>query len=285
MPLDLSPHHADGLWLPAKPAIIRPADHSVLRPGYFRPVDRAERRAIVADLIRAKRLTPDEAKQAMLLVPVVGWAAGGAAQATFVSGAVSGSNTDTYSFTNGGSHYNFGSATRVIVAVAARASSGTPTISGTIGGAALATIGAPVYNSASTVAFVTATGFSNPGDISLIFSASQVRCAIAIYGVVGLKSATPVDGVDGDTSDPLQATMNVAAGGFVLGVIFSSGTQSGATWTNLTGDVTTLAAGWETNGNYSAAHANFATAQSGLTFTGDWTGTADFEAGAFVSMR
>jgi hypothetical protein len=58
-----------------KPALIRPAEHSLLRPGAFRPVSRAERRAIVADLVRSRRLTPDEARRAMLFVPVVAWKA------------------------------------------------------------------------------------------------------------------------------------------------------------------------------------------------------------------
>jgi hypothetical protein len=36
-------------------------------------VSRAEREAIIADLLRAKRLTPAEAKRALFFVPVVGW--------------------------------------------------------------------------------------------------------------------------------------------------------------------------------------------------------------------
>ena len=64
------------LWLPAKPAIIRPAEHSLLRPGAFAPVSRAERRAIVADLVKSKRLTPREAARAIFLVPVTGWLTG-----------------------------------------------------------------------------------------------------------------------------------------------------------------------------------------------------------------
>lgn len=61
-----------------KPAIIRPAEHSLLRPGAFRHVSRDERRAIVADLLQAKRLTISEAKRALLFVPVVGWRGAGA---------------------------------------------------------------------------------------------------------------------------------------------------------------------------------------------------------------
>jgi len=56
-----------------KPAIIRLAEHSLLQPGAFRAVGPADRRAIIADLLRAKRLTLAEARRALLFVPVVGW--------------------------------------------------------------------------------------------------------------------------------------------------------------------------------------------------------------------
>lgn len=57
----------------AKPAIIRPAEHSLFRPGAFRPCSVAERRAILAELVRSGRLTKADAARAMLLVPVIGW--------------------------------------------------------------------------------------------------------------------------------------------------------------------------------------------------------------------
>lgn len=69
---------APAVWLPPAPAVIRPAEHSLLRPGAFRPVTQHERHAILADLVRSKRLTRDEASRAMLFVPVIGW--GGATQ-------------------------------------------------------------------------------------------------------------------------------------------------------------------------------------------------------------
>jgi tRNA threonylcarbamoyladenosine modification (KEOPS) complex Cgi121 subunit len=64
---------APALWVPPSPAIIRPAEHALLKPGAFRPVTREERRAIIADLVRSQRLTFAEAKRAMLFVPVVAW--------------------------------------------------------------------------------------------------------------------------------------------------------------------------------------------------------------------
>lgn len=66
--LDLPPR----LEIP-KPSIIRLAEHSLLRPGAFRAVSGAEQRDIIVDLVRTKRLTPAEAKRALLFVPLVGW--------------------------------------------------------------------------------------------------------------------------------------------------------------------------------------------------------------------
>jgi hypothetical protein len=54
-----------------RPAIIRPAEQTLLRPGAFRPVTRTERREIIADLVRTKRLTFEQAKKAFFFVPVV----------------------------------------------------------------------------------------------------------------------------------------------------------------------------------------------------------------------
>lgn len=62
-------------WMPARPAILRPAEHALLRPGAFRPCTPAEGRALLADLVRCGRLTRDEARHAVVFIP---WVAGGA---------------------------------------------------------------------------------------------------------------------------------------------------------------------------------------------------------------
>lgn len=78
MPLDLPPD-AGKVWLPLRPAIIRPAEHALLKPGAFPSCTRAERRAIVADLLRTKRITPNMVGAVAVIVPVVAFpvAAGG----------------------------------------------------------------------------------------------------------------------------------------------------------------------------------------------------------------
>jgi|GEM_PF-5735886 len=84
------------------PAIIRPAEHSLLRPGAFVPVSRQERRAIIADLIKTKRMTRKEAQAALFFVPPFGWGS----PLADVTVSVDGSGSSTSS-TSGG--YNFGS--------------------------------------------------------------------------------------------------------------------------------------------------------------------------------
>lgn len=99
MALDLPP--AD-IRVPPRPAIIRPAEHSILRPGYFRPVSRDERRAIIADLMRSGRLTREEAKKAFVLVPVAAWPASASAalSLTYVAGTIAtGGGTGTQTLT------------------------------------------------------------------------------------------------------------------------------------------------------------------------------------------
>jgi len=67
-----------------RPAVIRPAGQALLRPGAFRPVTHEERRLVIADLLRSKRLTRAEATVAMLFVPVAGWKHSSAATAPTV---------------------------------------------------------------------------------------------------------------------------------------------------------------------------------------------------------
>lgn len=63
-PLDLPPP----LLVPATPAIVRPAEHSLLRgPSILDIVSRPERRAIFAELVARGRLTREQARQALVI--------------------------------------------------------------------------------------------------------------------------------------------------------------------------------------------------------------------------
>ena len=60
------------IWTPPGPAIIRPAEQALLKPGAFRPCTRAEGRAILADLVRAGRMTLQDARAAVIFIPWIG---------------------------------------------------------------------------------------------------------------------------------------------------------------------------------------------------------------------
>jgi hypothetical protein len=87
---------APQIWLPPKPAIIRPAEHALLKPGAFRPMTREERRATIADLLRTRRLTFKDAKKATFFTPLVMWPV-----ASAVAPIVVGRTTDNGSFGSG----------------------------------------------------------------------------------------------------------------------------------------------------------------------------------------
>lgn len=72
MPLDIPP--VADIWLPPMPAIVRPIEHKLLRPGFL-PASAAERRAALKELVARGEITPAQAKRAIVgfFVPVVGW--------------------------------------------------------------------------------------------------------------------------------------------------------------------------------------------------------------------
>jgi hypothetical protein len=63
---------------PPSPAIIRPAEHALLRPGAFRACTPAEGRALLADLVGSGRMTAEQARKAVVFIP---WVGGGSATA------------------------------------------------------------------------------------------------------------------------------------------------------------------------------------------------------------
>lgn len=64
MALDLSP--PPQIWLPPKPAIIRPAEQHLLSQGFL-PADRYERRAALAELIHSGRISKKDAANAFVV--------------------------------------------------------------------------------------------------------------------------------------------------------------------------------------------------------------------------
>lgn len=177
MPLDLPPVDALDLLRStvAAPGIVRPAEHALLRPGAFRPVSRAERRAIIVDLVRTGRATREEARAIFPLVPVIGW--NGATTPPTLAYI-----TSTYNNTNPSDHTS-------------------STYSGTsIGAAGSTRLVVILHTSASgsgnnSVSSVTVGGIA--GTIQNLGSGSNVDCAISYTAVPTGTSADVVVGFSG----------------------------------------------------------------------------------------
>lgn len=74
-------------------------------------------------------------------------------------------------------------------------------------------------------------------DVVVTFaSGSPANCGIGLYSVSGLQSTTPVD-TDGTSLDNTAISLNVTAGGFMIGSAYNVQTSGVTfTWTNITED-------------------------------------------------
>ena len=225
------------LWLPPKPAIIRPADDSILRPSYFAAsIPRHGRRQIIADLVAQGRLTREQGKRAL----VVGYSRASAIAPkvlTWQTSASDSSTQSTYTFTS----QAIGTAATdryVIVAINVGAASARTWSSGTIGGvtAALVSDGthtATLTNGASTAFIIIAlvpTGTT--ATIAYTLSGNGARSGIGVWSATGLVSAT-ANHVQTSTANPGTDTLNVLAGGFAIGTAGNDNAGT-TTWTNMT---------------------------------------------------
>lgn len=70
------------------------------------------------------------------------------------------------------------------------------------------------------------------GDVVVNLDGDWLRCAIALWPCKNIRSATPTDTAE-STADPLNASIDCAAGGAIFGVAFNADNGSFA-WTNLT---------------------------------------------------
>lgn len=202
-----------------------------------------------------------------LFMPVTLLAESGAAAASIApeGNANSASGATTYTFTSVG----IGSGTHVIVGVIAIAS-GARTISTlTVGGnSALRTVQA----NATTLAGLVIC--NHPGgttaNIVVTFSAAMLRCAVVAWSVSGLSSTTETDTASATSGDPTTVSLDIPANGFGVSVIGSNATSSlTLTWTGLTEDFDTTYASGRT---ISGASQEFATAQTALSISADWSG-------------
>lgn len=187
--------------------------------------------------------------------------------------AVTRTLTDSASDTSGGTtttftSKNIGTATSDrLVVVGFCGNNNSRTISGvTIGGvsATVYYIGTSQTQQAGFAVLNVTSGTT--ATIAITWSGNQSQVGIAVWSVYGA-NATPTATNFASTTDVFSASMNVPAGGAAFGVALDNvnATAPKWTWGNLTEDVD-ASLGAKT---YSAASAEFATAQTGLSITAD----------------
>lgn len=242
--LDLPPP----LWAPTNAAIIRPAEHALLRPGAFRPCSRAERWAIIADLVRTRRLTAAEAERALLFVPVVGWIA--KAPPTLTYKGVDDSVTDGTSFSFSSKDIGTADLTRVVIAGLNWQGTGSTMslISATIGGVS-ATIATTVTSYWGSAVFYAEVPTGTTANISGTVSASARRFAVGWWTAINLSSSTPVDADNSEATPSITLTTEADGIAVFCGVNSASGDNT-FTWTNC---AERYDVGWSEDDCYSGA--------------------------------
>jgi hypothetical protein len=123
-------------------------------------------------------------------------------------------------------------------------------------------------SAANTTSLWTISDATNAtGDIVVTFSAGSARAGVSIWNMYGSASTTATTTAT-DTTDVYTGTVDIPAGGAAFGIIRDESNTT-TTWTNLTEDVDTTL---ETQ-VYSAAHADFSSAQTALALTADVAAT------------
>ena len=199
---------------------------------------------------------------------------------SFLQAVTSTTDTNVYTF----SSVNLGAAASdryiIVTAMTRKAGASTTLTSITIGGVT-ATIVKQVTNNVTNTdvaaIVIAAVPTGTTGDIVVTWGATMVRCAIGVYRVTGLVSATASDSDSSTANDP-TVNLDCPAGGFIIGGALTAASSSAA-WTGITENFDgTL----ETFVTYTGASDTFATQQTGLTLTADF-GSSTESVGVFAS--
>jgi len=223
-------------------------------------------------------------------IAVVAWLlvagqARAAVTSDFLQGGVDTADLTTYTF----SAANLGTAdaARYIVVCFHQRAAGTPTLSSaSIGGVsativAQATLDTGGGASNTTAIVIAAVPTGTTGDIVATWSAGAVRCAYQAYRLVGISSATASDTDTSVAAGDPTVNLDIPAGGWTVGgAISGTGSVAGpVTWTGITEDDDT---NLETSCTVTSANGDFATTQTGLALTADYT-SPSFSVGVFAS--
>lgn len=209
---------------------------------------------------------------------LIGFGAGGAAVSPITGGYVSTANSsaDTAAYTFSAQAIGTAAADRRVVVVTGCVIGGAtaPTISSlTIGGvsAAQAVIAGDNLSGQSVAlgvwSAIVATGTT--GDVVVTWSTSAYRSFISVYSIYGTDTSV-YDTLTDDSTDPLTGTIDVPAGGVIIGGHFNHTPATNVTYdAGMTEDVDSTVEG----SYYSSGHDLYASASTGQTCTINLTTT------------
>lgn len=196
---------------------------------------------------------------------------------SYVGHAESAGTASSYTFT-----YTFSTANanRHLIAGVAFQSASSLTVAVSIGGVSATPIGTKIgtTGNAEMAFFYAVVPTNTTQTVVVTFSGGNaVQCGCGLYDLEGV---TVLNDSMTTSTGLLTATLNVPAGGAVLGIDFASGSSQSHSWTGITLDYTAnvFSANWQ----YSGAHGNFATGNSSLTVTDTVGGTISSRAGAII---
>jgi hypothetical protein len=219
---------APAIWLPPAPAIIRPADDLILRREFW-PASREERRAALRDLVRAGRISREQAKEAVVWFAPPFFAPPKKPALAFLGPTSTTASSSSYSY----SSVNIGAATAdrlVIVGALWGSASGTQTVSSlSIGGTAATQV---VMEGGGAGIFARLVSSGTTATIAVTFPSAVTSCGIYVWTLIDYQSSTAVDTVT-DNSSPLSQSLTTSGGGVIVAVARASG-SAGFTWTGLT---------------------------------------------------
>lgn len=267
------------LDLPPKPQLILPLS----KPALVRAASLGD--VALQQRWKQEHLAAERQRQAMLLVTQLTGFNAAKFEPPVVTTFVAAPSTVTDQASNTFA-VNFGAAglyQHVFIGAAGRSGGGGNTVSSLTVDSNAAVERAHLESSGNSVALWN-LAYSAGGTVDVVvnWSGTESRAGIVVWGTTGLQSLVPTAGPITDTGDPVQAAINIAAGGVVFVIAGTAATTSG----------TAVGSGFGEDADYVIAdgtahtvwggHGDFAAAQTGLTVGCDFAtgGTAPIMCGA-----
>lgn len=192
---------------------------------------------------------------------------------TYIDTYISGADQTTYTFSS--SSFGAADASRIVaVAITSRASASRPITGVTIGGVAATEIsnvtGPDTSGRTNSAVFAAAVPTGTTGDIVVTHSASNARCAVSVYRIIGATLGSSVGASDSSSSTDPTVSIDPPDGSIVIAAAYVIGSAT-ASWTGLDEDVETSAEGTAV---HTAASRAFPSAASSHVVTCDFSSTS-----------